>query len=503
VTGAYVRCTSTSHSKSARYTFRPSRIPSRHFVGAFSVTIESSVAPVSAGSVPRVEPGRRRRTPAVHRDRVDGRVQVRLGRQAVGVGPHRHPRHLAPVALEAQLRPLGPQRNDRVRRPQLHPGRRLGRLVVVDRGPDAPGEGGRVEREVLGLQGAQECAHTRESSRRRRGTCPPATGSRPRCDTPRVTCGANGMTGGTWSGLDDARPGRRSEPATRTPPPPRSAAPSRQRDYRVARPSAPPAGPGSSATWRPTCSATNWSAAQSVTFDLYDGSAWATPSATPCPSGSCTSFAVVRSISGGDSSGVTVSGGATATRTRCSWAARLPTQTAYPSAQAGRRRGPRGAGRHQFRRADRQGPEQRGRARHRRSSPSPGRSPSACPPIGLAGHSASPTRNRPRVFAVAGVAVSTEGQWQATDRRRQRRLRRARPSSGERIPYIKLDHGAAGSSSPATVLNPSPVGTGHPAHPGHADHRHGNAYASGDLINDVATITRRRSAPAGCANWCR
>lgn len=31
------------------------------------------------------------------------------------------------------------------------------------------------------------------------------------------------------------------------------------------------------------------------------------------------------------------------------------------------------------------------------------------------------------------------------------------PTSGERIPYTKLDHGAAGSSSPATVANPFPV----------------------------------------------
>ena len=72
------------------------------------------------------------------------------------------------------------------------------------------------------------------------------------------------------------------------------------------------------------------------------------------------------------------------------------------------------------------------------------------------------------------------------------------PTSGERIPYHKNDHGAAGSSSPATVLNPSPVGqviqliqvtptldT--------------SAYASGDLICDVATIT---SAALGSGGLC-
>jgi hypothetical protein len=72
------------------------------------------------------------------------------------------------------------------------------------------------------------------------------------------------------------------------------------------------------------------------------------------------------------------------------------------------------------------------------------------------------------------------------------------PASGERVPYMKLDHGAAGSSSPATVLNPSPVGqviqliqvtptldT--------------SAYASGDLICDVTTIT---GAALGTGGLC-
>jgi hypothetical protein len=72
------------------------------------------------------------------------------------------------------------------------------------------------------------------------------------------------------------------------------------------------------------------------------------------------------------------------------------------------------------------------------------------------------------------------------------------PASGQLIPYAKLDHGAAGSSSPATVLNPSPVGqviqliqvtptldT--------------SAYASGDLICDVTTIT---GAALGTGGLC-
>jgi hypothetical protein len=72
------------------------------------------------------------------------------------------------------------------------------------------------------------------------------------------------------------------------------------------------------------------------------------------------------------------------------------------------------------------------------------------------------------------------------------------PTTGERTPYYKLDHGAAGSSSPATVLNPSPVGqviqliqitptldT--------------SAYASGDLIADVTTIT---GAALGSGGLC-
>lgn len=62
------------------------------------------------------------------------------------------------------------------------------------------------------------------------------------------------------------------------------------------------------------------------------------------------------------------------------------------------------------------------------------------------------------------------------------------PTSGERVPYHKLDHGAAGSSSPVTVLNPLPVGqkiewiqvvpvvdT--------------SAYASGDLLFTATAVT--------------
>ena len=62
------------------------------------------------------------------------------------------------------------------------------------------------------------------------------------------------------------------------------------------------------------------------------------------------------------------------------------------------------------------------------------------------------------------------------------------PGASERIPYQKLDHGAAGSSSPVTVLNPLPVGQKiewiqiTPT-------LDTSIYASGDLLFDVTTIT--------------
>jgi hypothetical protein len=70
------------------------------------------------------------------------------------------------------------------------------------------------------------------------------------------------------------------------------------------------------------------------------------------------------------------------------------------------------------------------------------------------------------------------------------------PASGDVIQYVKMDHGAAGSSSPVTVLNPLPVGqpmvlvqvtpTLDTA-----------AYASGDLFADVTTITSAALASGG------
>jgi len=72
------------------------------------------------------------------------------------------------------------------------------------------------------------------------------------------------------------------------------------------------------------------------------------------------------------------------------------------------------------------------------------------------------------------------------------------PSSGERLAYMKLDHGAAGSSSPVTVLNPLPTGNViqliqvTPT-------LDTSAYASGDLICDVTTIT---SAALGTGGLC-
>lgn len=70
------------------------------------------------------------------------------------------------------------------------------------------------------------------------------------------------------------------------------------------------------------------------------------------------------------------------------------------------------------------------------------------------------------------------------------------PVSGERLPYMKLDHGAAGSSSPVTVANPLPVGQKiewiqvTPT-------LDTSPYASGDLLCDVVTITGAALATGG------
>lgn len=74
------------------------------------------------------------------------------------------------------------------------------------------------------------------------------------------------------------------------------------------------------------------------------------------------------------------------------------------------------------------------------------------------------------------------------------------PSSGERLPYMKLDHGAAGSSSPVTVLNPLPVGGGVYKLIQVTPTLDTSAYASGDLICDVATIT---GAALGTGGLCK
>lgn len=70
------------------------------------------------------------------------------------------------------------------------------------------------------------------------------------------------------------------------------------------------------------------------------------------------------------------------------------------------------------------------------------------------------------------------------------------PTSGERIPYTKIDHGAAGSSSPATVANPFPVAQKlkwiqvTPV-------LDTNVYASGDLLFDAVAITSAAVASGG------
>lgn len=72
----------------------------------------------------------------------------------------------------------------------------------------------------------------------------------------------------------------------------------------------------------------------------------------------------------------------------------------------------------------------------------------------------------------------------------------AAPSSGQKLVYHKLDHGAAGSSSPVTVANPLPVGQ-------KIDWIQvtptldTSIYASGDLLFDVTTITSAALATGG------
>lgn len=72
------------------------------------------------------------------------------------------------------------------------------------------------------------------------------------------------------------------------------------------------------------------------------------------------------------------------------------------------------------------------------------------------------------------------------------------PTTGERIPYMKVDVGAAGSSSPVTTANPLPVGT-------KMDWIQVTptldtlAYASGDLLADVATVTGAALSTGGRA----
>jgi len=72
------------------------------------------------------------------------------------------------------------------------------------------------------------------------------------------------------------------------------------------------------------------------------------------------------------------------------------------------------------------------------------------------------------------------------------------PAAGDGIQYVKLDHGAAGSSSPVTVLNPLPA-----APPLQwiqvTPTLDTSAYASGDLLFDVTTITSAALASGGAA----
>ena len=72
------------------------------------------------------------------------------------------------------------------------------------------------------------------------------------------------------------------------------------------------------------------------------------------------------------------------------------------------------------------------------------------------------------------------------------------PASGDVIQYVKADHGAAGSSSPVTVLNPFPVGQ--PLKLIQVTPTlDTSAYASGDLFADVTTIT---GAALGTGGLC-
>ncbi len=70
---------------------------------------------------------------------------------------------------------------------------------------------------------------------------------------------------------------------------------------------------------------------------------------------------------------------------------------------------------------------------------------------------------------------------------------------GVLYPYAKLDHGADGVASHATVLNPFPTGNVIQLIQVVPTVDAGNIYASGDLINDVVTIT---SAALGTGGLC-
>ena len=71
------------------------------------------------------------------------------------------------------------------------------------------------------------------------------------------------------------------------------------------------------------------------------------------------------------------------------------------------------------------------------------------------------------------------------------------PATGQLTPYAKLDHGAAGASSPVTVLNPLPTGDVIQLIQVTPVLDAGNVYASGDLICDVTAITGAALASGG------
>lgn len=72
------------------------------------------------------------------------------------------------------------------------------------------------------------------------------------------------------------------------------------------------------------------------------------------------------------------------------------------------------------------------------------------------------------------------------------------PATNERIPYTKLDIGAAGSSSPVTTSNPLPVGNKMDLI-SITPTLDTSAYASGDLLADVTTVTSAALSTGGRA----